>query len=507
MTWEELVKLALLGTDRGHLPDSGVLELKKMGIPETDSLARQVLQAAALNYPMQKAGFPLQTFKGALPKVLEAEGTKKCSARSAHHLNLVTKGTYGSALEEFIFHLQENKRIFPPENLPKLFQECLQNPRLLEKVRPVIGQKGEWLLRLNPEWSGLIGESDEQHWKIGNRQERVAFLANLRKHDPASALALLEETWEEIGLREQKALLQGLEVSLSLTDEAFLEQLLEARRKELRTIAADLLATLDRSALVKRIFGTLKDYLQFSETRKIDILLPAKLSASLQKDGIVLKPKQAYPGGVKAGWVGQMIARVPPHLWEDHLNLSAPDIIDLFEKSHWRDLFNMAITEACLRFRAPAWQMAIAQHWQKKQDESSWISTNGRLLLQQLSNEEFNTLVLRQIKESGRALAENSLASHLLCLGIHQWNDQVALQVIRGLQNLISEAETYYWNLNHYRRILAVGAYRCSAHLFEIFKKGWAYKSSTWPRWEKEVERFMRVLRFRMEMIAELQKT
>lgn len=504
MIWKALIKLAVLGTDRGHLPEAVAADLKKLGVRETDSLARQVLQGAAIVHQMQKAGFPLLSYNKKLPAVAEIEGTRKCSSRSAHHLNLIIAGTYRSALGEFVTHLLENKRVFPPENLPVLFDVCLQNPTLWEKVRPVIGQTGEWLLGLNPDWAILTGAPDFTHWQTGNRQERVLFLQKMRQRDPAQALSLLQETWGESGIGEQKALLATLETGLTLEDEAFLEPLLDASRKEIRSIAADFLSKLEGSALVQRLFATLKERVLISEEKKFDILLPDKLAPDLKRDGIDPK-KQPYPGGQKAGWIGQMIARVPPAFWEDHWQLSPQATLDLVEKSHWRKLFHAAITDACLRFHTPTWELALLQNWQKKEDQAAWTSATGRQLVQQLSDEDFNTLVLAQIKETGPTLAEDSLASHLVCLGKHWWNDEVALQIIRGFQSLITEADAYYWNLTHYRRILLVASYRCDVHLFDQFKKGWEYKSPVWPRWEKEVERFMRTLRFRMEMIAELQ--
>ena len=241
MIWESLSKLALLGTSRSFLEESLEKDFRQKGIDLTAPLAKIVLQAAALHQVMQKAGFPLEEFSNAAALDLPTIEEKSCSARSTHHLNLILNGTYPGALAEFTFHLQRQKRIFPPVNLPGLFEECLSKPELWEKIKPLIGQRGKWLLMQNPAWETLWPVDKLDLWDTGSRSQRAALFTMLRQQKPETAFALLEKSWKQEDPAAKKAFLKALEINLNPKEEPFLENGLDDRRKEVRQTAAHLL--------------------------------------------------------------------------------------------------------------------------------------------------------------------------------------------------------------------------------------------------------------------------
>ena len=57
MHWNELVKLALLGTDRSSLSPAMKAELQGYGIDTDKEITEVILESAALYAPLQKAGY------------------------------------------------------------------------------------------------------------------------------------------------------------------------------------------------------------------------------------------------------------------------------------------------------------------------------------------------------------------------------------------------------------------------------------------------------------------
>ena len=66
MHWNELVKLALLGTDRSSLSPAMKAELQGYGIDTDKEITEVILESAALYAPLQKAGYEPKIWEQAL---------------------------------------------------------------------------------------------------------------------------------------------------------------------------------------------------------------------------------------------------------------------------------------------------------------------------------------------------------------------------------------------------------------------------------------------------------
>lgn len=155
MVWQDLVKTALIGTDKATPSVSTLENLEKMGIPVVDT-AEVVLEGAGVLTMLRKAGFPLFDFKETLPGVCEVEISKTCTSKSAQHLKEILFGKKANlmseALMEFIFYAQKNNKILPFEHLPTLFHWFRGDRKMSEILKAVIGKRGTWLAKQNPDW-------------------------------------------------------------------------------------------------------------------------------------------------------------------------------------------------------------------------------------------------------------------------------------------------------------------------------------------------------------------
>ena len=86
----------------------------------------------------------------------EVEMAKQCSSKSAHHLKEILfgkkDGQMGEALIEFIFYAQKNNKILPFELLPPLFHLFRGDKKMNVILKTVIGKRGAWLAKQNPDW-------------------------------------------------------------------------------------------------------------------------------------------------------------------------------------------------------------------------------------------------------------------------------------------------------------------------------------------------------------------
>ena len=155
MVWQDLVKTALIGTDKATPSVSTLENLENMGIKAIDT-AEVVLEGAGVLTVLRKGGFPLNDFKEAMPEICEAENGRQCSSKSAQHLKEILNPKkdrqWGEALLEFIFYAQRNNKILPFELLPSLFHLFRGDKKMNEIIKTVIGKRGTWLAKQNADW-------------------------------------------------------------------------------------------------------------------------------------------------------------------------------------------------------------------------------------------------------------------------------------------------------------------------------------------------------------------
>ena len=332
MIWEQLIQLALLGTERSTLTPKLRQALEEVGINTHQEITKVLIEAIAYYGPLQRAGWQPQKWTekqiATSPKGIEAI----CSVKSAAHLQKIIR-SYPQLLPAYVANLHTHHKCLPPEALSTLFDKCLNNEALWMNVKDSIGERGKWLLSLNTEWKSLqVPKTTTTAWKLGTKAERVAILKHLRSTAASKGLALLRTTWEQDGLTEKTSLLKCLQTGLSIADEAFLEECLDFSRKEIRVLAASYLAQLPDSQLQQRLQTTLATLISVDKkTDTFVVDLPATDNKDLIRDGI--NPKQkGGSANPKVNMLAQMIQLVPPTFWEKHLAANPLQIINYLQR-------------------------------------------------------------------------------------------------------------------------------------------------------------------------------
>ena len=509
MHWPELVKIALIGTNRATLSPEVRKALAVLKIKPEQDTASLVLEGASVWSLMQKVGNAPSQWPYPLPTPAVEEETSSCSPRSARHLHLILDGTYEEALEEFlqIMHLKQKR--LPPESLPELFDRCLIDSPLWDKISPAIGARGGWLLAQNPEWLPLNCQPNPENWETAKRVERKQILEALRANQPTQAIELIISTWKEDDLNSRVQFIKTLKINLSEEDEDFLEEKLDDSRKEIRKIAAELLGQLPDSALNQRMFQRLQPYLQLkkkkSGRRKLEVQLPEQSDNSMIRDGID-PSAQWYKGGVKASRLGQMIASIPPRRWNEHFQTSTSETLQLIVRSDWSELILQAVAEASATHQDEEWMEYILDFWLEHYHQQRWNYFNLKKLLESISVSTFNKICTQNVQKTNSLLDEESPLTTILRTVKLPWDDTLSVLVIRAMQKWIAGETAHYWSGWHLRSILKQAAYLCNPELLEQLARGWPYTNYGSSNWEKEIDNFLSTLKFRQEMKKALEQ-
>ena len=504
--WNDLVKLALLGTDRSSLSPAMKVELQGYGIDTDKEITEVVLESAALYAPLQKAGYEPKKWEQPLLSKSPEEILASCSNKSAAHLSLILMGRYPYALTEFMQAMTNYQKCLPFELLPALLDKCVKDEILWQKIQTIIGHRGNWLIDLNLAWQKLKVDISQEKWETGTKAERVAILKKLRYEDPEEGLKLLLSTWTEDGLSEKAAFLKCLTIGLSDLDEVFLEECLDFSRKEVRGNAAILLSELPNSQLQKRIFKHLKEAIQIGKEAGIEkpiILLPSPKDKTLIRDGI--NPKRKWKrGGETTGMLYQMVSIVPPPQWEKQFKKKPAAILHFFTLSEWAMMLVEGLANAAALHGSVDWMEAILRFWLANYNNRRWSELNIQPVLKELPNEIFNEVIFERLKVIKFLPEEHSPLIQLLQKDNCIWDDRLTNVVMMRLQDWVADNVSYSWTGIPYRNMLKRAAYTVNPRMDKKLSQLWLGDSRNWAGWEKDIQQFLTVLSFRREMLEEL---
>ncbi len=504
MIWDQLVKIALLGTERSTLDSKLETALQEAGIDTQQEHTKVLLEALAYYSTIEKAGWQAPKWKGtALPKSKEKE-EKACSFKSAQHLQTLFK-KYPKVLPEFVYHLKATQKSLPHEALPALFNRCLKEENLWQQLQSVIGDRGKWLLPLNPDWTPLFLEVEESKWKTGTKAERLVLLKQTRQQDAKKGLTLLQSTWEKDSVQEKAQLLGALKIGLSVSDEMFLEQCLTASRKEIRQTAAQLLSQIPTSQFLQRIQSYVEELIAFDKKKDTVLLsLPDLSNPALIKDGLSIKKKNATTKD-KLKVLGKMLQVTPPTFWEKHLSESPAAIIKLFAQSEPSLNLVNALVEATALHPTPDWIKIWLEIWLVHYFEIGWDQLNMQPLLKILPNDFYNTFLLKKLKAVKSLPAEDSPLILLLALEGQVWDEQLTFVFLEQLSEWIRQNASLSWLGQSYRKLLKErAAYAINPTLHPKISAFWRIEQNNWAGWASDIQRFLNILSFRREMILEI---
>src|SRR5688572_12779313 len=282
-------------------------------------------------------------------------------------------GVHREALAEWLERLVSRGYVVAREDLPALLDAWRVQALPRELIVAAAGERGRWLAALNPAWRYAVSSPDDDAtWETGTTEARVALLRRLRATSPATALERLRSTWTTEAAQQRALFVQALTTGLSMADEPFLEEALDDRRKEVRAVAADLLARLPGSRLAARMLARVQPLVRIPPDgggvmarmlgrTRVDVELPAACDAAMVRDGIEPKPPRGM--GERAWWLAQLVAAVAPSVWSREARLEPEHIIAAAERTEWRELLIRAWATGAARTADADWAEALLDRW------------------------------------------------------------------------------------------------------------------------------------------------
>jgi hypothetical protein len=353
------VAAALLGTQRRQVrplpgaltPESAPESAPESGPEATGDPAGRLLAQAALLTVRRRAGWRPGRAEPVAPA--PAETAPVVPPDAARRVERMLAGDHTRVLPEWLAAVARAGYRVPAGTLPDL----LERGRIDRPLRPYIaktaGRRAMWLALRNPDWAYLVAEpaaapeppaADPGVWDTGARGQRLAYLERLRAADPDAARAALRGTWATEPAQDRAAFLATFQRGLGPADEEFLEQARADRAKDVRQVAAGLLARLPGSAYARR---------QAEHAR--GCLRPARNEARGREQlWITVAPPAGGPAALR-----ELLAVTPPATWTDLFERSPLEVVGLpIADEHARDV-HVGWARAAVLHRDAEWARAL----------------------------------------------------------------------------------------------------------------------------------------------------
>lgn len=373
------VAAALVGAARADMPPAA-------GLPGT---MRQLYRGLAARPPEEAllllaGSASLYAAAGSLPeRVADVEwrlpayrpegDLPACSPAAAHYLERMIGQQDAAFLPELLAMLAESGRRAPDMLLPYLLDYGVKLPRRRPLLLPVLGERGRWLASLNPAWRYAIVALDDPKSLRGVWESdppgRGALAHSVRLRDPAAARRLIETTWRSEPDVARRDMADALEQGLSMDDEPFLERVLDDRDSQVRRKAADLLASLPDSRLMKRMTAAAGSILAMNNAG-LAPYFPGEITEAMVRDGVT-RPATTLPTAGAAqhnaprtstDWsrlIIQTVGAIPLEHWAVRLGLEPEAIIAAAQAGKWPRTVLTAFATAALRQKDRRWAEAL----------------------------------------------------------------------------------------------------------------------------------------------------
>lgn len=383
MTFENaLVQTALVGTQKPHVFPGG--ESDAIGAV-FETIAKEPLPPA-LKVLRLAAALAVAARCGHVPHVLPVENSFQRSTQVAAKADPVIEEILSDGpmrlQAELLDHLNGLQLRLPSKFLTTALALGRNEIAIRDRLIPAIGSRGKWLASQNKAWSYAAVEkvTDQvpsmDHWNHGPFLERLAWFEAERRRDPVAARTVLASEFGDLPVPERARLARAIEVNLGHDDEAFLNDCLKDRAKEVRAAAARVLAILPESAYSQRMGARMSALLSHIGCWVVEAPEVTTPDASWKDDQIETKKSSQDRLGERAWLLAQLVARMHPAWWIEKLKMLPESLLRWSANSPWKDSLHQGWIEAVAEHPNADWSVALLAHV----DEGRLLHFRDRLL-------------------------------------------------------------------------------------------------------------------------------
>jgi|GEM_PF-2278551 len=346
--FQELLSALQVGTRRVAPP---VMEYVPT-VPGAN-LAKQLLLQAGVTSLMIGAGTKSATDLVAIPEA--PEETKPIAIASEEPLREAFDRNLKRAIKEWAEAAAAKGLVAPHRTILSLTSLSVDKP---EGILPVLGARGLWLAEIG---SVDLRPPEPDKWPQLRAENPQAFRTSL-----SAQLATLE--WEE-----KRDALRAIQSGLSEDDAPLLEQSLQDRRKEVRSLAGETLATLPGSTVAQELIR-----LAESSVRHEKSLLKERLVVELPElealPNWMPKPTGSKETGPKAEALRLLLGLVPPTHWEARFKTPPRKFFELAAKTDFPEPLTRGVAKAAIRFKNQAWIDEAFEREFEPNEIAPWVS-------------------------------------------------------------------------------------------------------------------------------------
>ncbi|MDQ7906819.1 SWIM zinc finger family protein [Phytohabitans sp. ZYX-F-186] len=454
----DLLSAALVGTERRPYSGGAI-----GGVLLDGAGPAGLLEGAAVALAYARAGVSPVPDRVPIEPAPE-ETSPQVPAAAAHRLTLLLSdgGVPGGTevalglLGDWLAHAADLGYRVPPELLPALLDTGRRRTALRPALASVAGRRASWLATRRADWRYLLTEAaadpDPQDWATGTPGQRLAYLTALRAADPAAGLALLSETFDAEDPDDRARLLGALATGLGRGDEPLLERALDDRRKEVRSVAADLLSALPGSALRQRMAERALACVRIERRAlgrdRLVVTPPGECDVSMRRDGVQAKPARGI--GPQAWLLEEILARTPLDTWTTAFERPADRVLALPVADDWGSTLHKGLARAAVVQRDPAWVTELADEMSRpvNKDLEPYDEALTAQLYEALPPDEL-------ARYAARALGRDPIRAHrLLAMQTGPWPDDLAVAVLDAIK-VLAGGERHAWHIGELCRTAA----------------------------------------------------
>ncbi|SDI65965.1 hypothetical protein SAMN05444695_109185 [Rhodococcus triatomae] len=245
--------------------------------------------------------------------------------------------------------------------IPRLLDVVPSYPAYREELLDLAGSRGRDAAAERPEWASLRRFRGDAAWSSDSFDERLRWLQDRRRTDPADAATHLAARWHAENTHDRTAFLRALGTGLGSHDIALLESALDDPLREVRLLAVQLLRKLPDSPFAERMAARARAWVRLERKplrSRLVVNVPASLDRSAQRDGI--ETAQFKNKGIRRWWLRMVVVATPLAVWEDVLG-SAERAWEIRIEDTWRSLMWEAWTSATVLQRDARWAGALLE--------------------------------------------------------------------------------------------------------------------------------------------------
>ncbi|MCA9983194.1 MAG: hypothetical protein KDE59_02825 [Anaerolineales bacterium] len=492
-SWHDLVQKALLGTERQ---------------PEVTAGAEQALLADITHQAYRRrAGARPDLRLGGWDSPAPADKRPPCTPEAAALLGANLSSSKTWLIQEWL-ELARQQGVRPAAHqLPELLEMGRRSRVLRQLVFATLDARGRWLAPQRSEWLyATLDVTDDRSVQAildsGLAAEQQFVVQQLRLHDPDRARGWIERIWPDANSRLRMLMLDLMGPGLSMSDEPFLEGLLDEESLGVRRRVADLLSRLPESRLAGRMAARARRYLRWVPAQgrtpaTIALQPPAQLSESELRDGLAEPVRQGQLN--RQGWqLLNFLRATPLWVWTEHFPYPLEEIIAAGLASELDVSLIRGWATAAERQENLAWAEALLFGCPEIV-EGRYASASLLQILSPAGREQLTLFYVGQ-PDDGPAIKRYGRETTALRECKHSWSEPFARRILERFGSYLSDSQQDGLPQLNLQRTLRQMAYHFPPALLPECQQRLLPLVAGQKRWQGPVNGFLRILETRASL-------